>query len=73
MREFYSIEVEYYVIKVIDNLQRLSARRYTLVGEGKYKISVKRVSNVVKMMDMLIQYADIKLNQERQSVLANWR
>lgn len=64
---FYDIENKYYISESINRLKELSANSPAIFGDGKNKISKERASNIVNMIDILIEKANIQLDKALQA------
>lgn len=60
---FYDIEIKYYLSESIKRLKEFSANAPAIFGDGKNKISKERASNIVNMIDILIDKANIQLDK----------
>ena len=63
---FYDIEIKYYISESIKRLKEFSANSPAIFGDGKNKISKERANNIVNMIDILIEKANIQLDKALQ-------
>lgn len=62
LSEFYFIEIEYYVKTSIEKLIEFNSNYPRIFGIGKNRIAIKRVNNIISLINSLIQKVDIKLD-----------
>lgn len=59
LREFYLVEMTYYVKKSIESLKSMTAVNARLLGNKENQLSLKRVDNITAIIDNLLQSCDI--------------
>ncbi len=64
LKEFYEIEVEYYVKTAIEKLNSFSSNLVNIVGSAKYQISVQRIKNIIQMIDLIVLDMKITIDDE---------
>lgn len=64
---FYDIEIKYYISESIKRLKEFSANSPAIFGDGKNKISKERANNIVNMINILLDKANIKLDKVLQN------
>ena len=64
LKEFYEIEVEYYVKTAIEKLNSFASNLVNIVGSAKYQISVQRIKNIIQMIDIIVSDMKITINDE---------
>lgn len=64
LKEFYKIEIEYYISTSIAKLLEFNSMHLSIFGEGKNKISTTRITNIIKLTNSIIESAMIKLDDE---------
>ena len=65
--EFYLIEIEYYVKTSIEKLIKFNSNYPRIFGDGENRISIRRVNNIIALIDSLVQNASIKLDDNTKS------
>lgn len=64
LKEFYEIEVEYYVKTAIEKLNSFASNLVNIVGSAKYQISVQRIKNIIQMIDLIVSDMKIIIDDE---------
>lgn len=64
LKEFYEIEVEYYVKTAIEKLNSFASNLVNIVGSAKYQISVQRIKNIIQMIDLIVSDMKITIDDE---------
>ena len=64
LKEFYEIEVEYYVKTAIEKLNSFASNLVNIVGSAKYQISVQRIKNIIQMIDIIVSDMKITIDDE---------
>ncbi len=64
LKEFYEIEVEYYVKTAIEKLNSFASNLVHIVGSAKYQISVQRIKNIIQMIDLIVLDMKITIDDE---------
>lgn len=64
LKEFYEIEVEYYVKTAIEKLNSFASNLVNIVGSAKYQISVQRIKNIIQMIDLIVLDMKITIDDE---------
>lgn len=64
LKEFYEIEVEYYVKTAIEKLNSFASNLVNIVGSAKYQISVQRIKNIIQMIDIIVSDMKITIDEE---------
>ena len=67
LTEFYSIEIEYYIKTSIEKLIDFNSNYLKIFGDGRNRISIRRVDNIISLIDSLVQKVDIKLDENTNS------
>ena len=67
IKDFYNIEINYYVTSAINKLTSFTANLNAVIGEGKNRISKERAQNIVCIIDKLIVEAKIPVDTSEKS------
>lgn len=61
LEKFYDIEIKYYITDAVNKLNSFSASAISIFGDGENKISKERLSNVISMIDTIIEQTGIQV------------
>ena len=64
LKEFYQIEVEYYVKTAMERLNAFNSNIVNIVGLKKNQISPQRIKNIIQMIDAIIDDMKIIISNE---------
>ena len=64
LKNFYKIEIEYYISTSISKLLDFNSNHLSIFGEGENKISQARIKNIIDLMNSIIANTGIKLGDE---------
>lgn len=62
LKAFYQIEVQYYLVKAIDELSKFNTNYLKIFGDGKNQIPLNRLKNILELIFSIKKYSGVSID-----------